>query len=160
MYSPKCMWDRGTKQGSDRAFTVSRSEQQITLRYNSASSMSVSNSVAVLIHEARYFVIVGVIRFLHTVYSRVQCPQTRANETIHLYTVYCRTVAWTMNDEREMTRTVRVLVCGIISAFVASGWEFHLFTQGSTRFPKILKPLQTVGIRRVTFISILRTNTC
>jgi hypothetical protein len=57
------MWDRGTKQGSDfyldtestaasRAFTVSRSEQQIPLRYNSASSMSVSKSVAELNDEA------------------------------------------------------------------------------------------------------------
>jgi len=60
MYGPKWMWDRGTK-GSDfylvtestvsRSFTVSRSEQQIPLRYKSASLM-VSNSVAELNHEA------------------------------------------------------------------------------------------------------------
>jgi uncharacterized protein with NRDE domain len=88
MYSPKCMWDRGTKQVGDfylvtestvsQAFTVSRSEQQISPRCNSASSMSVSNSVVELNHELWYVVIVDVTRFLHTVYSKVQCPQTRA----------------------------------------------------------------------------------
>ena len=31
----------------------------------------------------------------------------QSNETIHLCTVYCRTVVWTVNDEREMTRTNR-----------------------------------------------------
>jgi len=31
----------------------------------------------------------------------------QSDETIHLCTVYCRTVVWTVNDEREMTRTNR-----------------------------------------------------
>jgi len=31
----------------------------------------------------------------------------QSNATIHLCTVYCRTLVWTVNDEQEMTRTNR-----------------------------------------------------